>query len=109
MISRRLENIEGKMDAQYERDHHHELKLQELENKITALTEKTNETLASIQANNSGLKRDVDNLAEKICGIENNPAQKKARLVDRIIDRAFEIVIAASIGGAIAWLIARLK
>jgi predicted nucleic acid-binding Zn-ribbon protein len=108
-ISRRLGNIEMKMDQQYERDHQHELKLLEAENKINALTEKTNENLASIQANNGGLKRDADNLADKIRDIENTPAQKKARIVDQIVNRSFEIVLAALVGGAIAWFIARLK
>jgi chromosome segregation ATPase len=109
IIANRLNKIEEKMDAQHERDHKHELKLQELENKFNALEEKINKSLSSVQESITGLKKDVDNLTEKIRSLENNSTQKKARIVDRIADRAFEILIAASIGGAIAWLIARLK
>jgi predicted nucleic acid-binding Zn-ribbon protein len=108
-VIRRLDDIEKKMDAQYERDHKHELKLLELENKINSLTEKTTEALASIQANSGGLKQDVDNLAKKIRDLENNPIRKKASFVDKIADRAFEIILAALLGGGIAWIITHFK
>jgi septal ring factor EnvC (AmiA/AmiB activator) len=109
-IAKRLDTIEEKIDMQNERDHQHELKLQELENKINSLTEKTSETLASMQANNGGFKRDIDNLAEKIRQLENHPVEVKAALVNRIMmDKALEIIIAASVGGAVVWLIGKFK
>jgi septal ring factor EnvC (AmiA/AmiB activator) len=108
-IAKRLNTIEEKIDMQNERDHQHELKLQELENKINSLTEKTSETLASMQENNGGFKRDIDNLAEKIRQLENHPVEVKAALVNRIMDKALEIIIAASVGGAVVWLIGKFK
>jgi chromosome segregation ATPase len=112
-IVNRLTNIEQKIDAQNERDHAHELRLQDLENKLKHVADDVNDVKVSLQSVrekiNEDVQRDLNNLGGKIRDLEAKPVQAKARIVDRIGNRAFEIIIASCIAAALAWIVTHIK
>jgi hypothetical protein len=103
-MNRRLELIAEKLDAQAERDHLHELKIQKLEISFDILKNEFTETKGAIRS----IKENTDNefgiIGKKIKDIENRPDKKKAGLVDSLLEKTFSYLIGIILAAIVAYL-----
>jgi chromosome segregation ATPase len=97
---RRLNAIENKLDAQAERDHGHELKIQRLELAFENLKGEFVETRGAVKS----IKVDINNMGGKIRDIEQTPDKKKANIVDVILEKSFNYILSAALAGIAAYL-----
>jgi septal ring factor EnvC (AmiA/AmiB activator) len=97
---RRLDTIESKLDSQAERDHSHELKIQRLELAFENLKEEFIETRSTVKS----IKVDINNMGGKIRDIEQMPDKKKAKIVNVILEKAFNYVLSVMLAGIAAYL-----
>jgi chromosome segregation ATPase len=102
-VNRRLGTIEGKLDAQAERDHLHELKIQKLEMAFENLRGEFNEIRTAVKS----IEQDINGMGQKIRDIEQFPDKKKANIVDVILEKTFNYVFSIIIAGIVAYLMVR--
>jgi uncharacterized coiled-coil DUF342 family protein len=103
-IASRLEKIESKIDAQVEKDHYHELRIQKLEMAIETIRTETQEEKAAIEKIQEKVINDLDRLFTKIRDIEQIPDKKKAGIINTIIDRVFNYLLGIILAGIAAYL-----
>jgi hypothetical protein len=107
-IADRLLRVEEKIDAQVEKDHIHELKIQKLEITLENIRLEQQGEKKVINAQFEKVIKDLDSLFTRIWNVEQTPDAKKAKLVNKIIDRSINYLIDAALAGGVAYLTIQL-
>jgi predicted nucleic acid-binding Zn-ribbon protein len=102
-ISNRLVKIEEKIDAQVERDHSCELKIQKLELAVENIRMESQEEKKIMRPQLEKVSKDLDKSFSRIREVEQTPDTKKAKMVNRIIDRSVSYIIDAILAAGVAY------